>query len=182
MRCRLQQLTLPCIFNTGSIFSVARELIALFGHDADPQGGLYGAFGYDLTFQFEPVKLKHDRRFGSGAGGARNQQAPDRDLLLYIPDRIVVHDEARMQSWRVSYDYIPSPTVSGPGPHAALLGKIAADSVECTSGLPRLGACVPYAAAAELPEAVRSKRDHAKGEYAKKVATAKEQFKVRIAW
>jgi len=23
--------------------------------------GLYGAFGYDLTFQFEPVELKHPR-------------------------------------------------------------------------------------------------------------------------
>ena len=38
-----------------SIFSVVRELTSLFGLDTavDPQLGLYGSFGYDLTFQFE---------------------------------------------------------------------------------------------------------------------------------
>lgn len=37
-----------------SVFSVVRELVNIFGtsDDVDPQLGLYGAFGYELTFQF----------------------------------------------------------------------------------------------------------------------------------
>jgi hypothetical protein len=33
-----------------------QALVALFKSDIDPQLGLYGSFGYDLTFQFEPIK------------------------------------------------------------------------------------------------------------------------------
>ena len=39
-----------------SVFSVVRAIVKLFKSNKDPQLGLYGAFGYDLTFQFEPVK------------------------------------------------------------------------------------------------------------------------------
>ena len=39
------------------MFSALREIIAVFGGD-DPHLGLYGAFGYDLAFQFEPVRLR----------------------------------------------------------------------------------------------------------------------------
>lgn len=35
-----------------SVFSALRALVALFFHDGDPHLGLYGAFGYDLAFQF----------------------------------------------------------------------------------------------------------------------------------
>ena len=44
-----------------SLFSVVRAVVDCFYYEGDPQLGLYGAFGYDLTFQFEPVKLKHQR-------------------------------------------------------------------------------------------------------------------------
>ena len=44
-----------------SIFSVVRALTALFHHDKEPQLGLYGSFGYDITFQFEPVRLHQQR-------------------------------------------------------------------------------------------------------------------------
>ena len=46
-----------------SVFSALREIIAdLAG--PDPNLGLYGAFGYDLAFQFEPVRprIRRDRR------------------------------------------------------------------------------------------------------------------------
>ncbi len=39
-----------------TVFSALREIIAAFAAD-DPHLGLYGAFGYDLAFQFEPVTL-----------------------------------------------------------------------------------------------------------------------------
>src|SRR5690606_21643865 len=40
-----------------SLFSVIRELIRNFNCPTDPHLGLYGAFGYDLCFQFEPTTL-----------------------------------------------------------------------------------------------------------------------------
>jgi hypothetical protein len=39
-----------------SLFSVVRSIVQLFSYEGDPQLGLYGAFGYDLTFQFEPIE------------------------------------------------------------------------------------------------------------------------------
>lgn len=70
-----------------SLFSVVRSLVDLFGYeDGDGQLGLYGAFGYDLTFQFEPIDLKQERD-------------PDqRDILLYLPDEIVVVDQEDRKS------------------------------------------------------------------------------------
>ena len=43
-----------------TVFTALREIVAAFGC-ADPHLGLYGAFGYDLAFQFEPVRLRMDR-------------------------------------------------------------------------------------------------------------------------
>lgn len=51
------------------------------GSEDDPQLGLYGSFGYDLTFQFEPIRLKQDR------------SDEQRDVVLYVPDRILVVDQ-----------------------------------------------------------------------------------------
>ena len=56
------------------MFTALREIIAAFGGD-DPHLGLYGAFGYDLAFQFEPVRRRLDR------------PADQRDLVLHLPDR-----------------------------------------------------------------------------------------------
>ena len=44
-----------------SVFSLLRALVDLFFHDGEPHLGLYGAFGYDLAFQFEPVRLRLER-------------------------------------------------------------------------------------------------------------------------
>ena len=51
-----------------------RALIALFRGAEDEHLGFYGAFGYDLVFQFEPTKLRLPR------------PADQRDRLLYLPD------------------------------------------------------------------------------------------------
>ena len=61
-------------------FSAVRTIVALFGNGECPHLGLYGAFGYDLAFQFDPIT----KRIARGAGG--------RDLVLYLPDEIVVVD------------------------------------------------------------------------------------------
>ena len=71
-----------------TVFSALREIIAAFS-GPDPHLGLYGAFGYDLAFQFEPVRQRHarpGRPAGPGPAPARpalraGPQAGDRDLL-----------------------------------------------------------------------------------------------------
>ncbi len=75
-----------------TVFSALREIIAAFA-GPDPHLGLYGAFGYDLAFQFEPVRLRH-RRDEAG-----------RDLVLHLPDRLYVLDRKRETATRFSYDF-----------------------------------------------------------------------------
>ena len=57
-----------------SVFSLLRALIALFRHPHEPHLGLYGAFGYDLAFQFEPIRLRLD----AASRPARSRALPAR--------------------------------------------------------------------------------------------------------
>jgi anthranilate synthase len=68
-----------------SAFTPIRALMQDFIGFEDRFLGLYGAFGYDLIFQFDPMSL--------------NQPRGDEDKLyhLYLPDRILVCDR-RLQS------------------------------------------------------------------------------------
>ena len=137
-----------------SIFSVVRAVIELFGTspEQDPQLGLYGSLGYDLTMQFDPVKLKHKRDPGQ------------RDLLLYLPDEILVHDHRAQRAWRILYDFEGVP------------GSASA-ACKPTAGLPRTGKAEPFKPyQGEMPESER--RDHAPGEYADAVRRARAEFKV----
>jgi len=124
-----------------SVFSVLRTLGDLFRSREDEHLGLYGAFGYDLVFQFEPVALRLQRL------------ADQRDLVLYLPDEILIVDHMRQQSAVYRYDF----TANGAS----------------TADLPRDTPDAPYtiATAARPPES-----DHAPGEYAALVRRAKEAF------
>jgi anthranilate synthase len=75
-----------------TVFSALREVVAALRSD-DGNLGLYGAFGYDLAFQFEPVRLRHER--------------PDdqRDLVLHLPDELYMVDRKRETALRYSYDF-----------------------------------------------------------------------------
>jgi len=75
-----------------TVFSVLREIIATFGC-ADAHLGLYGAFGYDLAFQFEPVRLRLDR------------PADQRDLVLHLPDEIWALDRRREEAVVYRYEF-----------------------------------------------------------------------------
>jgi anthranilate synthase len=75
-----------------TVFTALREITAAFGCE-DPHLGLYGAFGYDLAFQFEPVRPRLDR------------PAAQRDLVLHLPDEIWVLDRKREEAVRYSYDF-----------------------------------------------------------------------------
>jgi anthranilate synthase len=124
-----------------SVFSVVRAILDLFQSASDAHLGLYGAFGYDLAFQFEPVKPQHER--------PRNQ----RDLVLYLPDELVVVDNRRHHAAWYRYDF--------EWRHRS------------TQGIARTGANQPYTAATRVPPA----SDHYRGEYAACVRSAKERFR-----
>jgi len=123
-----------------SIFSLLRALVALFRHPDEPHLGLYGAFGYDLAFQFEPIRLRLER------------EPAQRDLVLYLPDELVIVDHRREVAMRRRYDF-----------------EAAGRS---TSGVPRSGTATPYAGAERMPRA----GDHEPGEYAAMVKVAREAF------
>ena len=78
-----------------TVFSALREVIAAFA-GPDPHLGLYGAFGYDLAFQFEPVRLRRER------------STDQRDLVLHIPDRLYALDRKRETATCYSYDFATS--------------------------------------------------------------------------
>eukprot|EP00904_Undaria_pinnatifida_P007308 jgi/Undpi1/3707/HiC_scaffold_16.g07077.m1 len=124
-----------------SLFSVVRAAVDLFYYDGDPQLGLYGAFGYDLTFQFDSIPLKHER------------DGSQKDLLLYLPDKILVVDQDKRDAWSIEYEFS--------------YGGVS------TEGLPREGEVVAY-----TPSEKKGTRDTPAGDYAKKVDKAKEEFKI----
>ncbi len=126
-----------------SVFSVLRALGDLFASPEDEHLGFYGAFGYDLVFQFEPMPLRLPR------------PADQRDLVLYLPDEILIVDHMRQQQTVHRYDFE--------------VGGIS------TAGLPRATPVAPYRLDPERAAQPRSS-DHAKGEYAKLVERAKESF------
>src|SRR5881296_2003505 len=124
-----------------SVFSLLRALGALFHHPEEPHLGLYGAFGYDLAFQFEPIRLRLER------------PPEQRDLVLYLPDELVIVDHRREVAMRRRYEF-----------------EAAGRS---TDGLPRVGTAQPYVGATRVPETA----DHESGAYAAIVRRAREAFK-----
>ncbi len=123
-----------------SVFSVLRAIVALFRSDEDSKLGLYGAFGYDLAFQFDPVTLKLDR------------PQSQRDLVLYLPDEILVVDHYSAKAWLDRYDF------SGDG--------------FSTEGVVREQTPSPFERADRIPP----RGDHQPGEYAALVREAMTSF------
>jgi anthranilate synthase len=124
-----------------SVFSLLRAINTQFHSPEDIHLGLYGAFGYDLAFQFEPTDQKLQR------------PADQRDLVLYMPDELVVIDHRKERALRYRYDF----DVDGAS----------------TRDLPRDGEPTPALAEASGTAGT----DHAPGEYAANVDKAREAFK-----
>jgi anthranilate synthase len=126
-----------------SVFSVLRALIDLFGSAEDQHLGLYGAFGYDLVFQFEPMELRLPR--------------PDdqRDLVLYLPDEILVVDHMRQVTATHRYEFE--------------VGGVS------TRDLQRSTPPAPYGLH-DLPACRPNESDHDPGEYAALVERARAAF------
>jgi anthranilate synthase len=150
-----------------SVFSALRALIEQFrplAGGTSKQGrvpderylGLYGAFGYDLVFQFENIvqQVARDER--------------QRDIVLYLPDDLVVVDHAREVGFRCRYEF------SYRGQHTAgRSGEVPAQPYAPTGTVPPSGV-VGRGGATAGGELLR---DHAPGEFAAVVARAKESFR-----
>ncbi|HEV2501559.1 MAG TPA: anthranilate synthase [Mesorhizobium sp.] len=124
-----------------SVFTVLRAITGLFKSPEDSNLGLYGAFGYDLAFQFDPVELKLERK------------ESQRDLVLFLPDEILVVDHYSAKAWTDRYDY--------------------AGNGFSTEGLPRDPVAEPFKPADRIPP----RGDHEPGEYARLVRRAMDSFK-----
>jgi len=122
-----------------TMFTVIRRIVDLFASPDDPHLGLYGAFGYDLVFQFERLKLHLDR-------------GEQRDVVLYLPDELIVVDHRREVAERRFYEF---ETTEG-----------------STDGIKRRGETVPFEGATEVARDC----DHAPGEYASVVEVARDAF------
>jgi anthranilate synthase len=76
-----------------SVFSIVREILYAFDSPEDDHLGLYGAFGYDLVFQFESMPKLLERSI------------EQRDLSLYLPDELVVVDYHLQRAFRLQYEF-----------------------------------------------------------------------------
>ena len=123
-----------------TVFSVLRAVSAAFRSE-NPYLGFYGAFGYELAFQFESVRQRLTRDAGQ------------RDLVLYLPDEVLIVDHRREQATTHRYEF----EFDGAS----------------TEGMARDGADEPYSPA----DTVERECDHAPGEYAATVRTAIEAFR-----
>jgi anthranilate synthase len=128
-----------------TVFCALREIIAAFS-SPDPHLGLYGAFGYDLAFQFEPVRQRLAR------------PASQRDLVLHLPDQLYALDRKRETATCYSYEF----EVAG----ASTRGL----SRKTTPGHRRQGEESRPVVASDLPA------DPRPGSYARVVEQARERF------
>jgi len=124
-----------------TVFTVLRAITALFYSEEDSAIGLFGAFGYDLAFQFDAIDLKLVR--------------PDdqRDMVLFLPDEILVVDHYSAKAWIDRYDFTKGDVTT-----VGQSEEIAAEPFQHTDTIPPRG-------------------DHRPGEYAELVVKAKESFR-----
>lgn len=125
-----------------SAFTVIRDILHAFSSDEDEHLGLYGAFGYDLVFQFEPIPQRLER------------PVDQRDLVLYLPDELIVVDYYLQRAYRVQYEF---ETAHG-----------------STKNLPRTGDSINYKGERRVPAQAS---DHEPGEYANQVEVALDYFR-----
>lgn len=124
-----------------TVFTVLRAVVDLFYSDADSAIGLFGAFGYDLAFQFDAIKLSMQR------------PEDQRDMVLFLPDEILVVDHHAAKAWIDRYDFAKNGVTT-----ASKSGEIAPEPFQRTTVTPPKG-------------------DHKPGEYAELVVKAKESFR-----
>lgn len=125
-----------------SAFTIVRDILYTFFDTKDEHLGLYGAFAYDLVFQFESISQQRER------------PVDQRDLVLYLPDELVIVDYYLQSAFRVQYEFETE--------HGS------------TIGLPRSGETIDYRGD-RLPPTEAC--DHQPDEYANQVEQALNYFR-----
>ncbi|UJW74349.1 anthranilate synthase [Rhizobium sp. SL42] len=124
-----------------TVFTVLRAITDLFHSEEDAAIGLFGAFGYDLAFQFDAIKLSLQR------------PEDQRDMVLFLPDEILVVDHYSAKAWIDRYDFAKGDVTT-----EGRSEEIAPEPFQHTDKIPPRG-------------------DHRPGEYAELVTKAKESFR-----
>ena len=122
-----------------SVMSLVRDMVAAFGSNDDALLGLFGAFAYDLVFQIEDLVQK------------RKREDDQRDIVLFVPDRLLAYDRATARGAVLSYDFAWN------GKSSKGLSRDTSDSI--------------YARTSR-----QAFSDHAAGEYQATVETARSAF------
>ncbi|MDC0073914.1 anthranilate synthase component I [Alphaproteobacteria bacterium] len=76
-----------------SLFTPLKSLLAEFKGISDNYLGLYGAFGFDLIYQFEKPKIPIKRKKASP------------DLHLFLPDEVYVYDRRKEVAYLYEYEF-----------------------------------------------------------------------------
>ncbi|MDX6211024.1 MAG: anthranilate synthase, partial [Frankiales bacterium] len=106
-----------------TVFSVLRALLELFrvDRDEDDQLGLYGAFGYDLVFQFENIDREVERDLSQ------------RDMVLYLPDALFVAAHGDKVGRLLTYEFeVDGVSTLGLERTGASIPYVPAETVELT--------------------------------------------------
>jgi anthranilate synthase len=130
-----------------SLMSPLRRLIHAFRGIEDRFLGLYGAFGYDLLFRFEPMALRHGRGVGA------------KDVHLFLPDRIIAVDRRKEEAFRLDYDFERGELATEGLSRTAFLPLAAATRARPASTAPRIDSDLGDAEYAAMVERAR-KRIH----------------------
>lgn len=76
-----------------SVFTLIRLLLAFFKSEEDSYLGLYGAFGFDLIYQFEQLPLHKQRAI------------TQREMVIYLPDEIFIVNHPKQEAYVRRYDF-----------------------------------------------------------------------------
>ncbi|GGH76873.1 anthranilate synthase [Pullulanibacillus pueri] len=76
-----------------TIFDVLRRLQSLFYNSEDSFLGLYGAFGFDLIFQFEHIEKQKPRT------------SEQNDIHLFLPDELYIVDRKKGIAYQIRYEF-----------------------------------------------------------------------------
>jgi anthranilate synthase len=138
-----------------SAMSAVRALLAYLASDADPVLGLYGAFGFDLVHQLEAIAHR------------RARPADQRDIVLYLPDSILVRASDGSAGVRYDYDFRvgDASTVGLPRTGSRIAATRPADRIACADHAPGAYAALveramPHFARGDLFEVVPSTSHH----------------------
>jgi anthranilate synthase len=142
-----------------SVFSALREVVAELA-GPDPHLGLYGALGYDLAFQFEPVRPRIRRDHAQ------------RDLVLHLPDRVYVLDRKRETAVCYSYEFESAAGSTRGLPRTS--GEDSAGRASGSAGEPSVSGSGPPAGSQAAHPALPA--DPVPGVYAAVVEQARERF------